>query len=185
LGRKVESVHLEDWPLLDPDWAQPTLLRSMAEIWRLAKLGQLARETNGIQPERVLRQAVVGRIGADLLDILERDEFRSLLADLLHVREVRPSSHTAAPVIWSLSLERRRFSVREGATAEIEAALEHLSPERAGDLSASLIAGLSVALEVESGAFTLLPDEVRISGSPKAGWATATEGGLFVALAVG
>jgi hypothetical protein len=157
----------------------------MAEIWRLARLGQIARETDSIQPERVLRQAVVGRIGADLLDILEREEFRSLLIDLLHVREVRPSSHTAAPVIWSLSLERGRFSGREGATAEIEAALEGLSPERAADLAADLIAGLSVALEVESGALTLLPDEVRISATPKGGWATATEGGLFVGLAVG
>jgi hypothetical protein len=151
----------------------------------LAKLGQLARKTNSIQPERLLRQAVVGRIGADLLDILERDEFRSLLADRLHVREVRPSAHTAAPVIWSLSLERSRFSGREGATAEIEAALRSLSSERAADLAANLISGLSVALDVERGTLTLLPDEVRISGSPKAGWATATEGGLFVALAVG
>jgi isoleucyl-tRNA synthetase len=185
LGRKVESVHLEDWPLLDPDWARPVLLRSTAEIWRLARLGQLARETYSIQPELVLREAGVGRIGGDFLDILERDEFRSLLTDLLRVREVRPSSYTAAPVIWSLSLERGRFSGREGATAEIEAALEGLGPERTTDLAANLIAGLSVALEVESGAITLLPDEVRISGTAKPGWATATEGGLFVALAVG
>jgi hypothetical protein len=156
----------------------------MAEVRNLTELGWRARERAGIRPERGLRRALVGRIGGELQAIREGDAFRSLLADLLGVDEVRLSSHSEAPVMWRLGPVESRAGGGEDTAQGIEAGLRVLAPEEAADLAAKLTSGLSVALEVEGGTHTLLPDEVEVGVIPKAGWAAATERGLFVALAV-
>jgi isoleucyl-tRNA synthetase len=183
--RARPSVHLEDWPVLDPAWENESLLKNMARVRHLAALGLRARVQVGIQPDELLPGALVGSLAGATWSRADLEPFAALLADSLRVARVELSADAAGRVEWRLSLDPERPVQRDVSQPAIAAALAALSAERAAQSAAQLQQGISVGLEVSEQAITLLPDEVTVSVRPRAGWAAAADDEHLVALVVG
>jgi isoleucyl-tRNA synthetase len=178
-----QSVHLGNWPLPDPDWAEPRLVAGMSEVRELARLGETARLRAGIELERPLRQALVSMTG-DPAGAEALAPFQTLLAQLLGAAQVRFGPDAGAQITWHLDLATEQAVQRSVPTVEIRAALASLAPENAANLAAQLGEGLSVGLTVDDRAITLLPDEVVVTMQAKPGWIAAAGEKRLVALEV-
>ena len=183
--RSRPSVHLEDWPVLNPAWENESLLKNMTRIQHLAALGLRARAQAGMQPDELLPGALVGSLAGATWSRADLEPFTALLADSLGVARVELSADAAGRVEWRLSLDPERPVQRDVSQPAIAAALAALSADRAAQIAAQLQQGISVGLEVSDQAITLLPDEVTISVRPRAGWAAAADDEHLVALVVG
>jgi len=179
------SVHLEDWPALDPAWENEALLSHMARVRDLAELGLRARAEAGIAPHRVLPGALVGSLEGALWALADLQPFVHLLADALAVTQVKLSAGAGEYIGWRLALAPERSVQREVPRAAIEAALAELAASEAAYLAEQLRQGMSVGLEVAGLSITLLPDEVSVSVQPRSGWAAAADAEHLVALVVG
>jgi isoleucyl-tRNA synthetase len=184
-GRGAESVHLAAWPMPEPMAEGPGLLESMSQVRRLAALGQAARASAGIDPDRLLRQAFIGPRAAGVGEAPVAEPFQDLLAEVLGVTQVRFTPDAAAQVGWCLALNPYQTVERDVSTTEIEAALAALEPETAAGLASQLGEGLSISLKVAGKAITLLPDEVSLTALAQPGWAASAADEFVVALEVG
>jgi isoleucyl-tRNA synthetase len=183
--RSRTSVHLADWPVLDPAWEDEALLAHMARVRHLAELGLRARAQAGIAQHQVLPGALVGLLEGASWALQDLQPSIRLLADALAVAQVKLAQSTAEYVGWRLALDPDRPVQREVSQADIEAALAELSADDAARLAAQLRRGMSVGLEVSGLAITLLPDEVSISVQARPGLAAAADSEHLVALVVG
>jgi isoleucyl-tRNA synthetase len=178
-GRPVDSVHLADWPVPDPAWADRGVLADMALVRRLAALGQAARARAGIEAEQVVRRAFVTSPSAGLPALVA---LRGPLALALHTERVEIEPDAGTRIAWRLAQSPQHGPDRGVAPAEIDAALAALNATEAATLAGKLRNGLSVGLEVSGQAIVLLPDEVTLSVQARPGWAAAFEGGTLVLL---
>jgi isoleucyl-tRNA synthetase len=179
-SRFGESVHLVDWPMLDPSWADPAFLAAMVQVQRLSALGQAARAEAGIEPGRRLNKAQVNSLGGELP---EWAAFEDVLADALTVArvEVAPEAvaDKAAQVIWRLSL-----TSPQAGDDEVDTALGNLAPEATAALIQQSREGLSIGLDVRDQMVTLLPGEIRATPKAPPGWAAAADTDYLLLLSV-
>ncbi len=183
--RPRQSVHLEDWPSLDPAWEDEDLLANMARVRHLAGLGQAAREREGVDPGQVLPGALVGPLAGASWAPADLHPFAGLLADALSVAQVRLSPDAAIHVAWRLALNPVQPVQREVSHEAIQAALAGLGAGEAARLAEQLQMGMSVGLDVSGLAITLLPDEVSIFVQAGSGQVAAADAEHLVVLAVG
>jgi isoleucyl-tRNA synthetase len=176
-SRSGDSVHMADWPRLDPSWADPAILASMVQVQRLAALGQAARTRAGIQLDQRLHRAQVSSLGAQLPT---GAEFEDVLADALGVTCVEIAAEAATQVTWRLSL-----ASPEAGDSKVDAALTILPPEATAPLVRQLREGLSIGLKVTDQTVTLLPGEIRITPEAAPGWAAMAGPDYLVMLRVG
>jgi isoleucyl-tRNA synthetase len=175
-----DSVHLRDWPRVDPDPAgnlvDEQLSAQMALVRRLVELGRAARTESRVRTRQPLGRALVGAAGWEALP----DELREQVADELNV--VSLGSLAAAGDLVDVTVKPqfralgRRFGPR---TKEVAAAVSAADPaELAGQLRSTGHATVRVGGEPVQ----LSVDEVVITETPRSGWAVATDGGETVAL---
>jgi isoleucyl-tRNA synthetase len=186
-GQKVQSVHLDAWPSVDPSWQNEVILAQMDLVKRLAALGKDARKQAGLQAQRKLRQALVVLGSSDEGGAASLKPFYPLLAEAMTVGRVRFTAEAAALVGWRLHLDPERLATRNVEEADLEAALAGLAPEEKAALVSQLGEGLSVRFTVAGQVLTLLPDEVQIVPEARAGWIAAADvdAGLLVVLETG
>ncbi|MEJ2208609.1 MAG: class I tRNA ligase family protein, partial [Anaerolineae bacterium] len=181
-----DSVHLAGWPAPPAEWQDEALLARVALVRRLAALAQEASAAAGLEADRLLPRALVGLEEEAVAGWPESGALHDLLAQALVVSEVQVVALAAAPVSWRLLLAPDRAPARDVPPAVIDQALAALDPGRAAALAADLRAGLSIGLDVSSAgggqAVTLLPDEVRVTPRPPAGWTAAGGGDVLVSL---
>ncbi len=79
---KEESVHLTDWPKLDPHWSHPTLLKEMQTIRQVVSLGHSQRKEKGIKVRQPLAKVEV------TLPFKLNEESKKVIAAELNVLEV-------------------------------------------------------------------------------------------------
>jgi len=183
--RSRQSVHLEDWPSLDPAWDDKDLLANMARVRHLAGLGQAAREQRDVDPAQVLPGALVGPLAGASWAPADLHPFAALLADVLGVAQVKLSPGAAIHVGWRLALNPAQPVQREVSQEAIQAALAGLGAAEAARLAEQLQMGMSVGLDVSGMAITLLPDEVSIFVQAGSGQVAAADAEHLVVLAVG
>jgi isoleucyl-tRNA synthetase len=154
------SVHLAGWP--EERERDEELLREVAEVRRVARLGHTARQSARLKVRQPLRRLVVE--GARL-----SDEHAAEVRDELRVKEVEfgPVEATELRVKPNLPVLGPKLGKELGA---VRAALE------AGEFE-----------ELEGGRFRvdeheLGPDEVLVERTGKEGWAVASGDGVTVAL---
>ena len=184
-SRPRPSVHLEDWPALDPAWEDDTLISNMARVRRLVDLGQQARAGANIESDQLLPGALVGLPAGASWELEDLRPFTRLLAGTLRVTQVKLAPDAVAYVRWRLTLDPERPVQRDLAPSAVEAALAELGDDEAAHLAAQLRQGMSVGLDVSGLAITLLPDEVSISAEARSASAVATDADHLVILAVG
>ncbi|HWL32433.1 MAG TPA: isoleucine--tRNA ligase [Gaiellaceae bacterium] len=159
-GDPPDSIHLAGWPdVPEPD---ATLLREVAEVRRVVRLGHQARATSGLKLRQPLRTLVVE--GAPLAGG-HADELR----EELRVKEVE-------------------FGHVEATELHVKPHLPVLGPKLGKELGAVRTAMAAGEFEeLDGGGFRVLghelgADEVLVERSGKSGWSVASEEGVTVAL---
>jgi len=168
------SVHLEDWPVVDPAALTPSLEAAMAATRRVVSLGRAARAEAGVKVRQPLRRAlVVSPLGAERV-------LTASVAEELNVDEVVEAEGLAAVLDVALVPNFRLLGPRLGAkVAHVREALGRLDARSAAE---ALEAGQALTVQLDGEVVSLEPAEVEIRVQPRAGFAVSREGREAVAL---
>jgi isoleucyl-tRNA synthetase len=177
---RPDSVHLRDWPVIDPEpggnLVDERLGAQMALVRRLVELGRAARTDAKVRTRQPLGRALVGASGWSALP----DELRAQIAAEPNVVAVDTLSDggdlvdvAAKPQFRALG---RRFGPR---TKDVAAAI---GAADAGALAAALRREGRAVVDVAGEPVELSPEEVLVTEAPRSGWAVTTSGGETVAL---
>jgi len=177
--RGASSVHLAGWPSTDQAQIDDRILADMALVRRLASLAQSARAQEGIEPDRMLRQAIFISEA-----MTAPSQWQPLVAQALGVAKAQAASSLTEHCTWHLTLADARAAAKSVSSEQVETAFARLSAEDRAALVAELWQGLSVGLVVEDQVVTLLPDEVIVIPQPQPGWIAAASKGCVVILAL-
>ncbi len=171
-----DSVHLADWPRIDPSGPGSLVDDRLAEdvrlVQRLVELGRAARADAGVRTRQPLRRALVPSAAFARLG----EELRAEIADELNVGAIE-SLATAGDLVehsakGNFRALGKRFGKRTPAVAAAIAAAD----------AGSLAATEARTVVVDGERVELLPDEVILSERPREGWSVANEHGETVAL---
>jgi isoleucyl-tRNA synthetase len=168
------SVHLDDWPVADPDVVDRELEAQMSLARQLSSLGRAARSDAGVKVRQPLSRALV------FLAPGSPGILADLVADELNVDEVVEADELGDVLTLELVPNFRLLGPRLGdAVKEVRAALGKIDAARAAD---ALEAGGTVEVVLTSGPVSLGPDEVEVRVRGQAGYSVSREGGAVVAL---
>jgi isoleucyl-tRNA synthetase len=184
-GRSEGSVHVTAWPAAELTSQDEQVLVQMALVQRLGQLGRAVRSEAGIDQDLPLTQALVGILSGGGAPADRLAPYTGILAAELGVGKVQVTPEAASHVGWHLVLHPDRVVKSDADLAEIGGALEKLGAERARTMASQLLDGLSVSVEADGRAFTLLPEEIIVTLQPEPGWAAAVEGAYLVILETG
>ncbi|HEV2369966.1 MAG TPA: DUF5915 domain-containing protein, partial [Acidimicrobiales bacterium] len=168
------SVHLSDWPAIEPAAVDPGLEAEMELARRLVSLGRAARAQAGVKVRQPLRRAVVA-LPPDSPPLLDR-----LVAEELNVDEVVVADRIGEILSFEVVPNFRVLGPRLGE------AVKHVRPALAGlDVTAAV-----EALERDSPLRVTLPegvveigaDEVEVRVQAREGFSVSREGRAAVAL---
>ncbi|MFF0449515.1 isoleucine--tRNA ligase [Streptomyces sp. NPDC004609] len=171
-----ESVHLSDWPVVEPDAIDPALSRQMALVRRLVELGRATRAESGVKTRQPLSRALVGATGFEALS----PELRSQITEELNVSSLASLSEVGGSLVDTTAKANfRALGKRFG--KGVQAVAGAIAATDAAALSLALRAG-TATLDVDGETITLAPDEVIITETPREGWSVASDSGATVAL---
>jgi isoleucyl-tRNA synthetase len=174
----ADSVHLESWPEVEHERADPALDDAMTAVQRIVRLGHAARNTHGLKTRQPL--AAVTLVTADRT--LERKVLPQLdlLRDELNVREVRWARARTDYVHHELVPVFPRLGPRLGKRMP---ALKHALAAADGDrLAAQLESADRITIEVDGEAIELTSADVEVRLIERRGTATQGDRELLVAL---
>jgi isoleucyl-tRNA synthetase len=173
----LDSVHLADWPAVDPDAVDEQLIADVALVKRLVELGRAARATSGVKTRQPLSRALVSAPGWRRLPQELRDELASELnvqqIDLLGAAGDEPVDVSAKANFRALG---KRFGQQTPAIAEAIASADAVL------LQQSILMAGRAEVTVGEDRVTIEPDEVVITETPREGWAVHHDGGESLAL---
>jgi isoleucyl-tRNA synthetase len=181
-GGAPDSVHLTDYPEGEPARIDGTLDAAMADARRIVELGRRVRTETKVRTRQPLERAVVRmgqapewravpEIEPDLL-LLVREE--------LNVRGVEFAEASTELGRWLAKPDYRRLGPRLGAAVkDVASALDADD----GALAARLAAGEPIDLAGASGErWRVEPADVSVTWQSRAGWGSASEGDVTIAL---
>ncbi len=174
----AESVHLESWPLADPEHSDPQLEAAMGAVQRIVRLGHAARNTHSLKVRQPLASVTLVTTDEDLpqrvaeqLDVIREElNVRAVLwatdrTDFVH-HEVLPNYPVCGP----------RFGKQ---MPQLKKALA----EADGDaLAAALGADGVLTVELDGESIELDDSEVEVRLIERQGMATQGDSDLLVAL---
>ena len=174
-----QSVHLTDWPQVDPALVNPELRTQTRLVQRVVNLGRAAREQAKMRVRQPLQTIYVRVSDAD----------RELLAPLtnqaldeLNVKELRfLESHSD---MLSVTVRPRMAVLGQkyrGQMQQILAALKAITPEAANDFRDTNTLQLTFG---DNEQVTLTPNEVELIASAREGFVAAEDRGLVALLDV-
>ncbi|MGH9043771.1 MAG: isoleucine--tRNA ligase [Acidimicrobiales bacterium] len=171
-----DSVHLRDWPNVDPSNLDLVLEAEMAQARRLSSLGRAARSEAGIKVRQPLRRAfLLLAPGAPAL-------LEDLVADELNVDGLEVATELQELVEFEIIPNFRALGPRLGRRVQaLRAALESLD---AGQVARALEEGRSVRVQLEAEIVELSPQDVELRARPQPGRAVSRQGSEVVALDV-
>ena len=176
-----ESVHLCDWPEAEKALVSPRLRDETTLVMRLVNLGRAARDQAQLrvrQPLATLYARVateseresLGRLADQVLEELNVKRLEQLPADsdMLHYT-LKPRRSVLGPK-YGKQFPKLLNAIQALTPAEAQAAAQALRDDG------------SFTFTVEGEPVTLLPEEVDVEASARAGFAAAEERGYVVAL---
>jgi isoleucyl-tRNA synthetase len=176
-GEQHDSVHLRDYPQVDPALADPGLETGMEAVRLTVELGRAARAQAKAKVRQPLRRAVIVANDAERAAIEARAEI--ILAEL-NVKELDFVSDEGELVRYSAKPNYRALGPRFGKRMpQVAAAVEALD---AAHVAAVMADGGEVGINVEGDEHTLGPDEVTLALQPLDGYEVEAEAGHAVAL---
>ena len=172
-----ESVHQNNWPIVDPSQIDQELMDDMEIVLKVSSLGHSIRNKSGIKLRQSLAEVRIV-VEDSVSNRLER--FKGLLREELNVKTVTMSAQEEDLVNYKIRLLPNILGKKYGSLfPKIGAAV---TSKDAKELASSFRQGVSVNLDVEGRVVTLLPEEVEVATEAKEGWATTKDEGLTVGL---
>jgi isoleucyl-tRNA synthetase len=176
-GELHDSVHLRDFPAVDPALADPALETGMAAVRLTVELGRAARAQAKAKVRQPLRRAVIVANDAEREAIEAR---AGLVTAELNVKELDFVSDEGELVSYTAKPNYRALGPRFGKKMpQVAAAVEALD---AAHIAAVMAAGGEVGINVEGDEHTLGPDEITLALQPLDGYEVEAAAGHAVAL---
>jgi len=177
LGEQADSVHLRDFPELDPALADPNLEAAMDAVRLTVELGRAARAQAKVKVRQPLRRAVIVANDAEREAISARAD---LVTAELNVKELDFVSEEADLVSYAVKPNYRALGPRFGKRMpQVAAAVEALDPSHVAEVMGN---GDEIGINVDGDEHTLDADEVTLSLQPLDGYEVEAEAGHAVAL---
>ncbi len=176
-GEQPDSVHLRDFPELDPALADPELEAAMDAVRLTVELGRAARAQAKAKVRQPLRRAVIVANDAEREAISARAD---LVTAELNVKELDFVSEEADLVSYQVKPNYRALGPRFGKNMpQVAAAVEALDPKHVAEVMGN---GGEIGINVDGSEHTLGADEVTLSLQPLDGYEVEAEAGHAVAL---
>lgn len=174
------SVHLTDYPEVDPGKVDGGLDRDMAALLQATTLGRAARNKAGVKVRQPLPALNLWARDPAKRDAVAR--MQEQLLDELNVKRLvvidNPAEYAEYTVRPNLALLGPKYGKELG---RVRAALAAAAPE---EIAQRARAGQSVTLQDGDFAVTLTPDELLVDVKEREGFNVAEDGDLLVALDV-
>ncbi|HEV7561858.1 MAG TPA: isoleucine--tRNA ligase [Solirubrobacterales bacterium] len=176
-GEPPDSVHLRDFPEVDPALADPELETGMEAVRLTVELGRAARAQAKAKMRQPLRRAVIVANEAERGAIEAR---RDLVTAELNVKELDFVSDEGELVSYSVKPNYRSLGPRFGKSMPlVAAAIAALDPAH---VAAVLADGGEIGIAVDGSDHTLGPDDLTLALQPLEGYEVEAEAGHAVAL---
>ncbi|HEV7399105.1 MAG TPA: isoleucine--tRNA ligase, partial [Solirubrobacterales bacterium] len=176
-GEGRDSVHLRDFPTVDPALANPALEQAMEAVRLTVELGRAARAQAKAKMRQPLRRAVIVANDAEREAISARAD---LVRAELNVKELDFVSEEADLVSYAVKPNYRSLGPRFGKRMpQVAAAVEALDAVHVAKVMAD---GGEIGINVDGDEHTIGPDEVSLALQPLDGYEVEAEAGHAVAL---
>jgi isoleucyl-tRNA synthetase len=172
-----DSVHLADWPEVDPVALDPGLDAGMALARRLSSLGRAARAEAGVKVRQPLARALVYLPpGSPTLP-------PGVVEDELNVDLVEVTDEVGDVLAYELVPNYKLLGARlRERVQQLRAAMRTVDGVAA---AADLAAGRPVVVQLEDGPVELVAEEVELRVQAQPGFAVSRDGAEVVALDLG
>ncbi len=173
------SVHLADYPVVDPARRRPDLEEVMATAQRVVGLGRALRQEAGVRTRQPLGRMLLNSDDDRAAALVEDPDLRALVAEELNVKSLALVDDPLTVAAWNAKADFRVLGPRFGKQApRVAAAIAALAPEQV--LSLARRGTLSLTVEGEN--LEIGRDEavVGVTGVPP--FVAGSEEGLTVAL---
>jgi isoleucyl-tRNA synthetase len=172
-----DSVHHQDWPVVDESLLDEDLLADMEMAIHVASLGRSARNSSNIKLRQPLAKATVVA-DARQQDRLER--LADLVLDELNVGELAFLRQASNLVTYEINLLPQLLGRKHG---RLFPKLRHTVAEMdAAPLAHALQAGRGFTVEVEGTTIEVLSDEAEVRMRAREGLAVAEGEGIVVGI---
>ncbi len=172
-----DSVHLRDYPELDPALADPELETAMEAVRLTVELGRAARAQAKAKVRQPLRRAVIVANDAERAAIEARAD---LVTAELNVKELDFVTDEAELVSYTAKPNYRTLGPRFGKRMpQVAAAVAALDPAH---VAAVMADGGEIGINIEGNEHTLGPEELTLALQPLDGYEVEAESGHAVAL---
>ncbi|AEV16569.1 isoleucine--tRNA ligase (Isoleucyl-tRNA synthetase) [Thermus sp. CCB_US3_UF1] len=174
-----ESVHLADWPEVDPARVDQELVAKMRAVLKVVDLARSARAQSGVKTRIPLPRLLVTAPTS-----LEREGLRHFAAEIaeeLNVKEVRVLEPGEAVLSYRVLPNLRLLGKKYG--KRVPGIREALQKE-ADRVARQVLAGEKVPLEVEGETLLLEPEEVLLEAQAPEGYQAVEKEGYVAALEV-
>ncbi len=168
----AESVHLADYPEVDPSRVDLRLAEEVAAVRAVVSLGLSVRAANKLKVRQPLARADVVCNDGGLVQ--RREAYRAAMEEELNVHEVRlmHPGHEGGAVTFRLKPNFRALGARLGSRVQrVKAALEVADGDR---LRAELVREGRLTLSIDGEALEIGADEVEVSAEAAPGFAAET-----------
>jgi isoleucyl-tRNA synthetase len=173
----AESVHLCDYPQADSQLLDPDLNTSMAAAQRLVGLGHKLRDDANLRVRQPLAECRFACADATTADAISR--LSGVVEDELNVKRLTRCDNLDGLVTYAYKPNLKTLGPKYGKLlGAIGKALAALPPATFDPLRR----GESVTLSIDGTEVTLSPGDVLVSTQQSAGWVTAEDRGLQIAL---
>jgi isoleucyl-tRNA synthetase len=172
-----ESVHHQDWPVVDQNLLDENLLAEMDMAIHAASLGRSARNSSNVKLRQPLAKAMVV---ADARQQVRLERLSDIVLDELNVQELAFLREASDLVHYEINLlpqllgrkHGRLFPKLRKAVAEMDAA----------PLAHALQAGQSFTVSLDETEIEVLPEEAEVRMRAREGLAVAEGAGIVVGI---
>jgi len=172
------SVHMADWPEVEPAKQNATLIAQFDVVQRVVGLGRSARNDTRLRVRQPLSRLLVRVPDDAAATAVERH--RDQILEELNVKDLERVADDAALVSYRLKPNLPRIGKRYG--KRIPAIKAALSAADAGAIASKAAAGEEFDLDVGGESIRFEAEDVLVESVAAEGYACAEEGGYLVGL---
>ena len=169
----MESVHLSDFPVVDPACIDLELGRQVALTRRIVELGRASRAQSGIKIRQPLARALIAASGWAALPIAMRDQ----IADELNVNILEDIASADGELV-DISIKANFKSLG----AKFGGAVQDIAKAIAASDASTLVKTLRTFGTADIASWEISLEDLIITEAPKSGWMVTSHDGESVAL---